>query len=227
MVSTRSIIRQARGLHSYNPIQSGCVLYLPLFALRGDAFYSSDIYRSACDITGALRRPQGRLFVGDDKITLPAPITNIPEGNEDRTTLAWVRKTALAAIGFAYSHGVYTTRQFWSVRVTATDGNVQSIHHSALHASPFSLTAGEWALIGQSYKGATRESTMFKNDASDSDTFSSDLLTTTNSDLWLGYADIGSDVWWDGYIGEFWFYNRVLTPAEVVYIHSRTMGRYQ
>lgn len=72
--------RMSKSLWSYNPIPTGCVLYLPLWHpdLSGSEFKSIDLYGHTCTVTGATKVADGRSFNGSsDKIVIPAnPILN-------------------------------------------------------------------------------------------------------------------------------------------------------
>ena len=85
------------GYDPYGFSTDGLVLYLPLWALNNggtNSIQSVDAYKTTCDITGALWRPNGRELDGvDDNIQLTSYFGDINFKNQAITVDAWVKST--------------------------------------------------------------------------------------------------------------------------------------
>ena len=69
MIATRF----AKSLWSYNPLPTGCVLYIPSFhpSIRNTVFKSVDPYGHTATVTGTTKVNEGFEVDGDDKIIIP------------------------------------------------------------------------------------------------------------------------------------------------------------
>jgi len=230
MVSTRSIVRQARGLHSYNPDTRGCVLYLPFWhpGLRVSPFRSADLYRHICTVIGALWRYQGRYLDGsDDIITIP---TNAAfEVTEAISIELWFNKTANSTttsglvskspFGSAYGDwdiSISTADQKISFRLNPIGGTI---------TSAAGISNATWYHLVCTYDRSNLN--MYINTAAETPVAETDAIPANARDITLGQFYVAAAARrFNGVFGELRIYNRALNQAEVNYNYAKTVWRY-
>ena len=79
------------GYDPYGFSTDGLVLYLPLWALKGNTFKSVDAYRHMATVNGALWRPDGRIFAGGVYIDITPALTNALAATTTGTIGFWVK----------------------------------------------------------------------------------------------------------------------------------------
>ncbi len=204
------------------------VLYLPLHKLDGASIMSRDAYGHLCTVTGALWRPNGRLFDGDDDdisiphhasfnitaaITLEAWIKmpNTGDDVQDFVAKTWEATeipycfryeiTAATLIFFTYSAGGDT--------VTGTAGL---------------LAYDEWQHIVVTFDAGTTY--FYINGVQDGPfTHTGNALYTNTGVVYVGTYNRSN--YFKGNMGEVRIYNRGLTSLEVQRNYLASKGRYQ
>ena len=204
------------------------VLYLPLGKLDGASFMSKEARGYLCTATGALWKPNGRLFDGvDDLITVPADSSLY---SSDYVTFEmWIKPTDAGEGGFgrlwwkwsgiagsnAYMNN--GTRIQFSLGIDGTSKNVTT----AVDSVPF----GSWSHIVMVYDGANllgyvNAGTPVSTPATGS------IDDHSGDDLALGARAYGANYFY-GLIGEARIYNRALTPLEIQRNYLATKWRYR
>jgi len=209
------------------------VLYLPLWKLDGSSFADRSAYGHLCTVTGALWTPHGRDFDGDDYIELTddgvatSPL-NFTSGNF--TIMVWLKISVLDATRVIYQRGLYNTDGFYWMLLS--NGDLDSYSNQADANQRNLSTVGdivvdEIALVTLVRTGTAI--TMYKN---------TDLLTlatttaitdpaTCSRTAKIGVHDDKAQRFWKGSMGEFWIYNRALTPLEIQHNFLATKWRYR
>jgi len=207
-------LQVARSPQLYNPNPHGCVLFLPLWhdELSGGVFSSVDDFRHICTVTGALWRPSGRFFDGnDDKITFPSLGIG---ANGTASVIMWFRLDTTATVkgapisllgdwlyqnnannylyapGGAYNWAGGPAANIWYHLAVTWAGNSTTaiLYHDTIAVAAI----GTWAMSA----------------------FTTTIGNATNS--------------MSGLVGEFRVYkDRVLTAAEVAHDRNATKWRYQ
>ena len=201
------------------------VLDLPLYKLDGASFMSKGAYGHLCAVTGALWRPNGRVFDGDDRIS----VANVASLNITGTITveAWIKPDS----GMSTSRSIViktgpTPYYFYGLRivgskfrmVVAIDGTIYTAGADA------NYTAATWTHLVGVYDGS--EVLLYI-----------DTVEQADSPAVSGAIDVGNGVltiaswqtseYFEGYIGEVRIYNRGLTPLEIQHSYLATKWRYR
>jgi len=194
----------SNGFRPDDIILDGLVLYLPLYALKGSQFKSVDAYGHTCTVTGALWRPDGRLFDGaDDKITCGS---NVALTFASGTIIIW-----------AYS----TSKPNNSWLVAGRDGGAGVGYIFLGAGETLSASAGTKYVdgaAGDSAPTATWHHLAVSGIAI--------TLATLPFKIGARYNDL-ADNWMKGIIGAVWAYDRVCSAEEIAYHRNVTKWRYQ
>ena len=216
----------------------GLVLYLPLCELDGSSFMSKDAYGHSCTATGALWRPQGRLFDGvDDAISCGSDtsIDNIWAGGG--TVIAWINPAsdgennvgqiankekwlfyvsaeAASKVKLTFVHKVISGNDgIWVTTNTVVDINTWSM---------CTVTFDKDSILNNPTIYINAESVAVVETTAPQNSF----ITEASETLLLGNNSAGA--WtFDGYIGETFGYGRALTPQEIQHHYLSTKWRYQ
>lgn len=217
-----------RATRAYNPIQEGCVLYLPLWhkKLEGDVIYSQDDYGHECDVTGAIWGVDGRTFDGsDDFIGLGTTISPFSA----LTIIVWVYQTSLdgSSRGWVARGDADTALNFMLyVNNGEVRFGVQGGTPTAAWANGFS--ADSWQQMACTITGTTLN--FYNNTTASLGNPYTVLAMTANAGVSTmvgrGTAGAGFGKLWNGIIGDVILYNRVLSAAEIDYIYQNLKGRY-
>lgn len=201
------------------------VLYLPLYELDGTSFKSRDKHGHQCTVTGALWRPGGRYFDGnDDKLSLPAGIA--PSGNSDRTIEVWCKRTDLTGVGAILTYGSYSAGKYFMIRSIATSGALQFVGHTINFNPPgLSLSPETYHHIVVTLSSGDGMTVYL--DMSSVSTTLSGPLNTTDTAIDIGVDRRTPEAWWLGLISEFRIYNRALTSQEIHHNYLATKWRYR
>ena len=238
-------LKYPKSLWSYNPIPRGCVLYLPLWSpgLNGSAFKSVDPYGHSNTVTGSVLGAQGRVFDGDDLISLgdPTAITSTTTG----TVAYWAKPTTLADIDTYLGYGGADVNQAGLCAFEFRDSGgtyYLTITHRIEGIVDFNIVRGDTAITVDNWYFCVISSsgtgwTLHVNDVlqGESATLGSDTgdwfgdTSLTTPVLYVGVLRFdGSNVQFaQGVIGEVFIYDRELSADEKSHIYSRTRGRYQ
>jgi len=218
----------SNGYSPYDFPVNGLVLYLPLWALKGSPIKSVDAYRHVCTVTGALWRPNGRLFgAGVDVINLGNP--------------------AVLSLGSTW------TIQAWFKSTDKSGGQGALITKDDIDKRDFYAILGSDGLFNFAHYIGTVRQRMFSTVEVDDDVWHNVAFTNDGTHLYIntdGTVDTGADLggntdalgadfcvgnWalniatnaFGGAIGEVTVYNRALYVAETTYNRNTTKWRYQ
>jgi len=215
------------------------VLYLPLYALKGSKFKSVDRYAEICTVVGALWRPHGRLFDGDDYATVNG-LASVLQALSTGSMEFWVRFTS-----------VLTSQAVFSVSDSGDAGSVAILylHDSGPQMRNYCSEAGTVYYNSEftpapNISAATWYHMVWTHDGVGPDLYINatkyDGGAVANRDKWIpDVQDIddvslasdntsgGRALYLDGDIGELRIYSRVLSAAEVAHNRNATIWRYQ
>ena len=212
------------GLDPYGFSTDGLLLYLPLWALNNggtNSIHSVYAYKHTCAITGALWRPNGRIFDGaDDKVS----VTDTPalEVTTALTIMIWAYPTAVAK--FSAGKRVQGSDDAWDLNTNMTFdiwiSNVvkQVTGNTALSQNAWNFGAAVYNNTDiRTYLVGVLDCTPVAATGSIDD-------TVDNITVGWNYNDATA---FTGIIGEFWMYNRALSAGEILAVYKTTAWRYQ
>lgn len=224
-----------KSLHSWNPIERGCVLYLPLWspALSGPVFKSAESYGHTCTVTGALWRPDGRKFDGvDDRIAIGATGDAELAGLTDTTILAWACPTSLATEHRSIISKSNIAGEDRYNLLILTDGkpyfcfqnNATSVD---AYGSTGTVTVDNWYFFSARFgSGGVKIETNLGDQGINANTGVLRAEDGTAKALYLA-KDFNNDYEFSGLIGEVWVYSRYLSFPEIQRNYMATKWRYQ
>lgn len=208
------------------------VLYLPLYRLDGVSFISADGHGHKGTVTGALWSSQGRVFDGDDFITIPASATLQPI-TDGYTIIVGFKHTMSASpdFFFVYDDGATGVRMGADTAGTklactirkggaadAIIGTAAPINDGGFHQGTFVRDEGDGKIYlyqdGVSVAAAVAANTTSQSINPAGDAFIAGKLGGAGTEL------IGTII-------EVFVYKRALSPAEVQQIYLTTKWRYQ
>jgi len=206
------------------------VLYLPLWAkdLSGDIFKSVDDYGHTCTVTGAVWKPNGRLFDGDDCIALGS-LAALQLGTGDFSIEFWIKKASVGASQFIISRYQNINNRWYisSVDVSgiiflyctaSTVGNVFNVESSTDicdNAWHHIVVCGDRGTQGYVYL-----------DGSDDTSATKVCLANDADNTGTPYIGRYATSYITANIGEFRQYNRLLSAGEVAHNYNVTKWRY-
>ncbi|KKL97511.1 hypothetical protein LCGC14_1833730 [marine sediment metagenome] len=230
--------RYPKSLWSFNPIPTGCVLYLPLWSpgLNGSAFKSVDPYRRECVVTGTTQSGEGRILDGDDLITHTASGWR---GNDSAgTILIWFKTNTSATYQVLFgTSDTATTVRYIQLRTRITSGvlEVTQINDDApadvLTAST-DVTDNDWHLGGLKSSGSAfsisvdgvDEGALTVSDGANTGDWFAD--TSARDNFTIGALTYTSTILhFDGTIGEVWVGDVELSDAEILYYYNNSYPR--
>ena len=199
------------------------VLYLPLYELHGASFKSRDKHGHLCTVTGALWKPNGRLFDGaDDYLTLTGVLSNLAactlQANFRMHRLSSsdvvVGQTNLG--GAQDAMGFYTNAQQIVLDVKTSSGRVTR------NMGAFDATS--WANWAGTYDGAN---IIGYKDAVATAPAAQTGSTSSGKPFVIGAR--GEDYGFLSHVtvGDVLVYNRALSPLEIQHNYLATKWRYQ
>ncbi len=213
----------SKSLHSYNPIPGGCVLYLPLWALRGPKFKSIDTWGRACTVVEALRTNEGYDFDGTDDVIQAGAwgwtgdvgtFAFWAKGHDTPPTTGQQLidfRGGMAVLALQWSGGAAGKIAVFS-GASADDWGVSTPTDVAYHHVVFVLSGTSADLyLDNAKQGVTQTITAF------------DIRNTTG--VGIGALSSGGNAF-DGEIGEVAIYNRALSAGEIDLMYNKTKGRY-
>lgn len=236
----KMIHQYSKSLHSYNPIPGGCVLYLPLWnpGLQHTTFKSIDSFGRNCTRIGSAWNSTGADLDGtDDRIDIPdsASLSTLTP----LSVIVWAKADAQAGNeGFlSKDDGVAGNREwsFYNLGATGrlalvgfhTDGGSIAVQGTAdIADTTFHMNAFAWSGVN-----ATSEVALYVDGQPDA------LTTNTKTGSgWVPFngtskVEVGryagsNALCFDGTIGEVWIYKKTLSAATILYMYSKTKGRY-
>lgn len=220
---------EAKSLWSYNPIPTGCVLFLPFWhpSLRGDVFKSTDPIGHTATVTGVPVGAEGRVFdASASRIILPHQVAfNI-------TTVvsleAWVNFTALTGDHYIIRKGDDDTAPLnWGMLASATGYIGFQYYNGAfrtLRDTSIQMTAGSWYHVVALYDGANAR--LYVNGVAGDAPAQAQSLVANSENVQISGSHVGTDITsLNGTIAELYVYNRVLSPAEILYKYNHSYPR--
>jgi len=200
------------------------VLDLPLYKLDGASIMSKDAYGHLCTVTGALWRPNGRLFDGSDDWINCGNAARLNPGL--MTIEAWINLESLIADYVAIVDRV--TQPCYQLLLNASEqpciffnvGGWKTVTGSALNIDQwYHLVATHDGVNIRLYVDAVEQTPA----TAAAGTIASGVANTT-----IGAAgDAGDSRRFPGSIGEIRIYNRALTPLEIQHNYLATKWRYR
>ncbi len=202
------------------------VLDLPLYKLDGASFMSRDAYGHLCVVTGALWRPQGRDFDGNDDYIDCGGGIGLPIGNSDRTIELWVKPDTLANWTGFFLYGTLAAGGA-ILFYTGSDGDRLLLgRHGLSVTSSLVLTTGVFQHIVATVSAGDQVN--FSLDGQHAGPYTLSGIDTTLNVTYIGMGGGAcDDPNMDGLIGEVRIYSRALTPLEIQHNYLATKWRYQ
>lgn len=218
-------------------IDPGLALHLPLYELDGGSLKSKDAYGHLFTVTGALWRPDGRAFDGDDYIK--RTVTDWQGADTEGTILVWFKTSDSGEQTLFNSCDEAATNRVFFLKIDPATGTLKVVQQNAdttdaVRAATTGVRDGVWHLgilasDGSAYFMWVDNIPQSLDTAGGSNT--GDWLADTESrnNVVIG-ADIRSSPAKDemvGKIGEVAYYNRFLTPQERQQFQLSTEWRYR
>jgi len=223
-------LRYPKSLWSYNPLPTGCVLYLPLWHpnLHGPVFKSIDGYGHTCTRTGGVMDGSGFTADGDDYINVAGPSTSL----DPFTLIVWAkettqdRNTRFVMINTEHGDG---TKQGMGIASNAANNYLMVIYEGVAFGNGTTVASNNtWYFLSMTRNGNV--SNLYLNDGAG-------VISTLDAAPEDGGGEtrigIGIDPSGDydphsgliGSVNEVWVYNRILTSSEIKHIYYSTKGR--
>ena len=214
------------GYDPYGFPVDGLVAYVPQWALEGDSFESIDAYGHLCTVIGALWKPDGREFDGDDKIDCGDPAIFNP--TTAITMMLWLKGGAVSSYPLSKfrTDGTVIAYHILYLDTGSVTTTLNNITGDTVLTSAVGLANSKWAHIAVSWDVVSGDSRLLVNGVSE-DTGNN----TTNLIPQVGNLRIGNRnpdaAYFSGTIGEVRLYNRALSPLEIQHNYLATKWRYQ
>ena len=198
------------------------VLDLPLYKLDGASIMSKDAYGHLCTVTGALWRPNGRLFDGSDDWINCGNAAVLNPGL--MTIEAWINLESLLAdyVSIVNRLNIYMFLFNASEQpsIFFNVGGWQSVTGNALNTD-------QWYHLVGIYDGAEVR-LYIDTDEPTSATAAAGTIASGVANTVIGAeGDAGDSRRFPGSIGEIRIYNRALTAIEIQHNYLATKWRYQ
>ena len=210
-------------------IDPSLVLYLPLYELDGSSFTSRDACGHLCTITGALWRPDGRSFDGnDDEIDCGNVLDTVPAG---LSYGAWIKPTDKGAAGHGWleKYNIVNQDRIFAYYDENNDKFVAAWEENDNGVVTLSSSTGKspdtWYFVFFTWSVSDGTVLYVDGEIEDSDATATTLMRDgTARNLLLGMSPNGR---LKGLIGEAWVYHRALAQMEIQYNYLATKWRYQ
>jgi len=207
--------------HSF--ITNGLVLYLPLWALKGDKIRSVDAYRHIGDITGALWRDNGRWFDGvNDAIDFAT--STILQTRDNITVEAWFNTSDVTRLQAPV--GRWNGVDQWVLKMSASKMNVavNTAGGKYEQTGNGALTNDTWHHAALTYLASDGLFSVYLDGVLDEEMATDGNVLSAST----GYLSVGSSgessQWYLGLIGEVRYYTRKLSLAELQHNRNCTKG---
>ncbi len=244
-IATSPALRYPKSLWSYNPLPTGCVLWIPFWAsgLNSTAFKSVDTLRHTCAVTGATHEVDGRQFDGlDDVISVGDIGAPVFDGvNNKLSVIVWFNSddtpVATEMLVTKYDDDVSPKKRTFILALQGTEkgqatayldgdiaNNVGNVTNVAIS------TAGTWLCLGASIDLSAETIVIYTDGTVEASTKSTagtppTTFGDTDRNLTIGRAH-NDEFRFDGRIGEVWMGNFILIAEGFDYYFQRTKGRY-
>lgn len=197
---------------AYDPY---CRLYLPLWKLDGGSFMSKDAYGHLCT-TSSVWTPQGRDLNGGDNDPIIVPSASALDVTEAITMEAFISPRSFAT-------GVdipMISRKSGGYYFSVDNGYIRAEYHGGTKSmSADILTLNTFAHVVATYSQSQSYWGLFINghevSYSNKGDTSGGAIPTFATDLHVGSENTVWEKVFDGFIGLFLLFSRVLTPQEI------------
>ena len=207
------------------------VLYLPLYKLDSASLLSRDAYGHLCSVTGAVWRPGGRYFDGnDDFLSVPNQYSlRLGDGSKG-SVLVWINPATWqggeAVIQLGDASGYYCGA--YSIFCNVAAGALRFVITEALGGDYQNLNATPPTTGNYHFLASTWDGALFwigiDGEVVNSVSQTKKAQYKNTCDLWIGKSSSEN---YKGFISEIWIFNRGLTPQEYKDIYLATKWRYQ
>ena len=221
-----------KSIWSYNPLPTGCVLYLPLWHpnLSGPVFKSIDPYGYTCTPTGTTWTSTGRYLNGTSETMTISDHTGLNFGTGDFSILAWISADADAVLSRIVSkqHTAWYFLRFLTTGITC-DIKDSDADTATATSAVVDLRGAGFAHIGVTCDrdSATGFQTFISGVASGAavdPTGANNSLDGTEPLMVGSFSATGEE--FKGTIGEVLMYNRHLSAIDILYHYNKTKFRY-
>jgi len=214
------------------------VLYLPLYLLDGGSFMSRDACGHLCAVTGALWRPDGRYFDGNDDWINCGDIQAAFDGaNDQLTIIAWV-KLADTDDNHTIAAKYQDNARTFLVRVNS-GGTVRAAcykdgatpNYALSDTDSAVISGGNWYCLAATMNLASQNIRIFLDGDEQPSTQTvvgtpPAVFDDTSQVVEVGSMKSGSANPYKGLIGEVLLSGRVYTLAEIQSYYLKTKWRY-
>lgn len=211
-------------------VDDSLLLYLPLYGLKGSKFKTVDRYQLTCEVSDALWQPKGRLFDGDDFISLGSP-THL-ESLAQKTVILWAKVPAGTGSARTLYYGGYWDNPYGDYifgRDSDNDIDIRVRNNSgALTFHRVTNSVGVWLMLAYTYNGSKVR--YFKNGAylGGSEDSLTGTIESTAANYNLGRRSSGGgSEYFAGEEGELWIYGKGLPDKAILQTFNVTSWRYQ
>lgn len=210
-------------------IDANLVLYVPLYLLKGTKFKSVDRYARTATVTGALWRPNGRLFDGGDYIEIPAADTELNFTSGAFSVVAGVYITSLAANTAIFTRSEAATEGY--LTQVNTDGvfalyTLQGAANQATKSDVGAVVINTWYTLGWSRDGAAVKT--YKNGIDVTDVAGVHVNPDTcDQKAYIGHRIDQATYKFIGTMSFVAVYSRALAAQEHLHIHNVMAWLYQ
>lgn len=233
MVMTSPALRNPKSIWSYNPLPTGCMLYLPLWhpALSGPAFNAIGSYYSNCVVTTAAYGVNGRTFVAatPDYIEVTPTPTQLNFTTSDYSVIMRFTTGALTGSFQAlYRRGLDTTDGY--TMFFANNGIVY-VRTSQTPGADQDSTAAMGTIIGSTsytlgFSRAGASIVIYRNGIDVTAVSGTHVNPTTSSrTVKIGILDDKVNLPFNGVIHDIWVGGVNLTIAQHLHAHNVFSGR--
>lgn len=215
------------------PVLNGCVLYLPLYhsALSNPGSVKSlDANQYLGTVTGALWRPNGRHFDGSDDVINFGDFVHV----EQCTVIAWINTETytnyqgLFCQDLTDHRGVQLFLHSVDSKLRFAIYNGTTFRNGEANQASATMVAGTWYCVAGTAGAVGTDKIKAYIDAVEVASANTvGLIGNSTADFLIGNDEKGANRFYDGLIGEVWFYNRPLTANELLQTYLATKWRYK
>lgn len=226
-------LKYPKSIWSYNPIPTGCVLYLPLWhpSLSGPVFKDISTGGHTCTVTDATYGVQGRTFDGaNDNIILPLTSSLYP--TDFVTYIIWAKETQLdsrsAFMGCEAAGNTGVTLHYFHDNTTMqfTVGSGAVFFSATTTDLPSKTAFTHIAGVNDAVSGTPKVYLYYNGAEKDNSDSTETIAYEGSTPIRIGEKPDGTRDF-TGTIGEAYVYNRALSAEEINYHYQHTKWRFQ
>lgn len=216
-----------KSLWSYNPLPTGCVLYLPLWSpgLNGSVFKSADPLGHKCSVTGTTHESYGRLLDGsDDKIIVTDHAAL--QLTDNFTIIMWFYLTAFVGNDRLLSKDDGADYQ---IRLNDANDRVDVFLNAGgqLSSTNSSIVASTKYMLSVTYDKALGSNNIkiFINDSLNAQGAYSTSINQSSNNLCVGgrASDDAANI--AGRLHEVGIWNKTYPAEAITYVYNNSVGR--